>query len=240
MPKNTNKFFGKTGRTVYACVFAAIEFTLISLILFSSLSKIWVCYSAIAVAFAFALPFAAKDGRKNLFIIAALFLTLVADFFLVIEYGLTGEYVFQCLGVSAFCAVHFFYFLYLYEIKGKNGFLIRIIIRTAVSAIAAVVSAIVLKESGNYLSAVSVVCFCWLIMNIVSAFSGGRKTLLFAFGLLFFALCDAWVGLQCANGVFFDIPEGFIYGVVFPPFNAVWLCYGLAQTFIVLYLITKP
>lgn len=239
MQARVNKLYQNTPRHIYAAAFSAIELTLICLILFSSLPTIAVCYSAIVVAFLFALPFLNANLKENVYILAALFLTLVADFFLVIEYGITGQYVYQCLGVSAFCAVHFFYFLYLYKERGKGRFLLRLLIRLFISLTAAEVSGIILKENSNFLSVASVVCFSWLIINIVVSLLSFKKTWLFFSGLLFFALCDLWVGLQNAHNVFFTIPEGVLSSIVFPPFNAVWLCYGLSQTLIVLHLILK-
>lgn len=239
MVKHVNKLYETPLRQIYAAAFSAIEFTLISLILFSALPMIELCYSAIVVAFLFAVPFLNADLKDNAFILVALFFTLIADFFLVIEFELTRKYIFQCLGVSAFVAVQFCYFLYLYKVRGKGRFWLRLFIRLAISLAAAIVSVIVLKKSSNYLSIISVVYFTWLVINIVVSALSFKKTWLFFLGLLFFAFCDLWVGLQNANGVFFTIPEGIIYSIVFPPFNAVWLCYGLSQTFIVLHMILK-
>lgn len=239
MEIRVSKLYKSPLRQIYAAAFSAIEFTLISLILFSSLPKTELCYSAIVVAFLFAVPFLNADLKDNAFILAALFFTLIADFFLVIEYELTHGYAFQCLGVSAFFVVQFFYFLYLEKTGRKENFLRNVLIRIALSLVFAAVSVVVLKEKTNYLSIVSVVYYTWLLINLVMAFSHGKKTLVLAVGLVFFALCDLWVGLQNANGVFFTIPEGIIYSIVFPPFNAVWLCYGLSQTFIVLHMILK-
>lgn len=240
MQAHVNKLYETPLRQIYAAVFSAIELTFILLILFSSLPNIVVCYSAIVVAFIFALPFLNANIRENAYILAALFFTLIADFFLVIEYELTHGYAFQCLGVSAFFVVQFFYFLYLEKTGRKANLLRNILIRLALSAVFAVISVIVLKEKTNYLSVASVVYYTWLLINLIVAFINGKKTLILAFGLVFFALCDLWVGLQCANGVFISIPEsGFIHDIVFPPFNAIWLCYGIAQTLIVLHLILK-
>ena len=239
MEIRVSKLYKSPLRQIYAAAFSAIELTLICLILFSALPMIELCYSAIVVAFLFAVPFLNADLKDNAFILAALFFTLIADFFLVIEFELTRKYIFQCLGVSAFVAVQFCYFLYLYKIRGKGRFWLRLFIRLAISLAAAIVSVIVLKKSSNYLSIISVVYFTWLVINIVVSALSFKKTWLFFLGLLFFAFCDLWVGLQNANGVFFTIPEGIIYSIVFPPFNAVWLCYGLSQTFIVLHIILK-
>lgn len=239
MVKHVNKLYETPLRQIYAAAFSAIEFTLICLILFSALPKTELCYSAIVVAFLFAVPFLNADLKDNAFILVALFFTLIADFFLVIEFELTRKYIFQCLGVSAFVAVQFCYFLYLYKVRGKGRFWLRLFIRLAISLAAAIVSVIVLKKSSNYLSIISVVYFTWLVINIVVSALSFKKTWLFFLGLLFFAFCDLWVGLQNANGVFFTIPEGIIYSIVFPPFNAVWLCYGISQTFIVLHMILK-
>lgn len=239
MEIRVSKLYNSPLRQIYAAAFSAIELTLICLILFSALPMIELCYSAIVVAFLFAVPFLNADLKDNAFILVALFFTLIADFFLVIKYGATHEYVYQCLGVSAFFAVQFCYFLYLYKVRGKGRFWLRLFIRLAISLAAAIVSVIVLKKSSNYLSIISVVYFTWLVINIVVSALSFKKTRLFFLGLLFFAFCDLWVGLQNANGVFFTIPEGIIYSIVFPPFNAVWLCYGLSQTFIVLHMILK-
>ena len=239
MEIRVSKLYKSPLRQIYAAAFSAIELTLICLILFSALPMIELCYSAIVVAFLFAVPFLNADLKDNAFILVALFFTLIADFFLVIEFELTRKYIFQCLGVSAFFAVQFCYFLYLYKVRGKGRFWFRLFIRLAISLAAAIVSVIVLKKSSNYLSIISVVYFTWLVINIVVSALSFKKTWLLFLGLLFFAFCDLWVGLQNANGVFFTIPEGIIYSIVFPPFNAVWLCYGLSQTFIVLHMILK-
>ena len=240
MVKHVSKLYHNAPRHIYAAVFSAIELTFILLILFSSLPNIVVCYSAICAAFLFALPFLAEHLKENSLILSALFFTLIADFFLVIKNGLHEQYIYKCLGVSAFIVVQFFYFLYLYSINTKSGFLLRFIIRLGLSVLIAVVSVIVLKDSSNYLSVISTVYFLWLLMNIAVAAFNFKKTRLFFIGLIFFAFCDIIIGLKEASKGFFDIPKGFIHDIIFQPFDTAWLCYGIAQTLIVLHLILKP
>ena len=235
-----NKLYGKTARRIYAAGFSVIEATLILLILFSAMDKIVLCYASVAVAFLLALPFLFENAKINSFIIAALFFTLVADFFLVIEYGRTGEYIYQCHGVSAFMIVQILYFLYIYRVKGKGNFLPHLLVRLALSFAVITVSFVVIGESNNYLSVISAAYFSWLIMNIVLSSVNFKNNWLLFVGLIFFALCDLYVGLQGADGVFFDIPSGFLHDLIFPSFNAIWLFYGVSQTLIVLHLVLKP
>ncbi len=230
------KLYSKKGRFVFAVIFSLFEAVLIALIVFSDLDQTVLCYSAVAAAFIAVFLFFFEDKRQNAVFLVASFLTLVSDFFLVIMYGSTGKYVYQCLGVTFFCTVHIAYAVYLGGLFFNRALFVGL--RLLLPALVGVVSFFVLKTSGNYLSLASSVYFTLLLLNTVSAFLKIRKTGVFAVGLLFFVLCDLFLGLQLADGVFFTLPS-WLKSVVFLPFNVVWVCYGVSQTLIALHVI-KP
>ncbi len=185
-------------------------------------------FSSIVIVFLFSIIFFAKS-KNNILTEVALLFTMIADLFLEIVNPMI-----QTIAMTSFLIVQLCYFVrLLFELKTKKWQLINLIIRVAVVLIAEIITIVVLKDKFDYLSCVSICYFSNLLMNIVLAFVEFKKSPLFAFGLLLFLGCDIFIGLQCANGVYIDIPTtSTIYKIVFAPFNIAWLCYLPSQTLI--------
>ena len=68
----------------------------------------------------------------------------------------------------------------------------------------------------------------------------GRKMLVFAIGLAFFALCDASVGLSTMAELYIKVSEGSVlYSIIHPGFNLAWVFYVPSQALIAISLATS-
>ncbi len=96
-----------------------------------------------------------------------------------------------------------------------------------VAAIVAVFA--ILGDRADVLSLISVFYFVNLALNIVFAFINVKRGILFPLGLVFFILCDIFVGFSNMGG-YLEIPVGsFAYWLAYPGFNAAWLFYVPSQ-----------
>lgn len=96
-----------------------------------------------------------------------------------------------------------------------------------VASVAAVLA--VLGDRADMLSIISVFYFVNLALNIIFAFINIRRGILFPLGLVFFILCDVFVGFSNMGG-YLEIPVGsFAYWLAHPGFNAAWLFYVPSQ-----------
>ena len=151
-------------------------------------------YPAIVINTAVAAYFFAKYGRTirdrsaNL-IACALFVTLIADWFLTFRGARHGEMIY-IYGVTAFCLVEILYAVYL---KAGTG---SVIARAALFAAAL----LGLKKAGmlNAESALGMLNVTLLLMNAIDAWAAKRRdaSLLFRLGITLFLLCDLTVMLK--------------------------------------------
>lgn len=159
-------------------------------------------------------------------------LTLLADYFIVIEYN---SYT---LGVEIFLIVQLSYFVYLIlreeraSVRFAN-FLTRILL-CGVLLFAAYAT---LGGDADTLSLVSAVYYANLLTNIFFAFMLGRKEMIFAIGLTLFALCDLCVGIESLAYFYLNTDiSRFFYT---DSFNLSWLFYQPSQVLIALSLYFK-
>ncbi|MBQ3116286.1 MAG: hypothetical protein IJC07_04580 [Clostridia bacterium] len=222
MLKLTNK-----GRAISIALFSFIQ-----LIFLIAVQIIWgdalsiVCFSSVATAVLFCYLFLKKD-LVWLFTALAMTFTLIADVFLVL---LSPQN--QLFGMIFFFIVQLLYGArFFVEETNKKSKLIFVTIRALLMAIAVAVTFIVLKDGADLVSVLSVVYYANLILNIVLAIKS--KNLLLSLGLIFFALCDAFVGLQVMASSYIPInPSSVFHSIIYPPFNVVWLFYVPSQTLI--------
>lgn len=217
-----------------SCVFVSIEIVLHVLIFTTSgLTNSWVSFSSIVTAFLFSLLLLSFDLNVILTQIA-LCTTVMADLFLIIV-----EPMNQLVAMLFFSVTQVCYFLRLYfNSKSKLEKIVHLFFRGLAIVLIVILALVILKDKVDALSIVSVFYFANLVLNMIFAFVQIKKSILFPIGLLFFMICDIFVGLQSAIGVYLDIPESnIIYQIAFSSFNWAWLFYVPAQVLIVLSLV---
>ena len=225
---NEKKFF-----TMTAAVFIAAEIILGVIIQF----VIGYVYSAMTVlSIALALVFVclnSKKTRKHLLLIVAMSFTLIADVFLC---GFFNFEQCQLVAMLLFLVVQACYFLRTYfEHKTETQKFVHLLVRISLSIIAVLATALVLKEKTNALAVISTFYYANLLTNIIFAFIERKQSLILAIGLLLFAFCDLFVGLDVLAFSFFNIEQGsLLYFLVNLPFNTAWAFYVPAQTLLAL------
>ena len=165
-------------------------------------------------------------GKDRLFI-AGLACTVGADFCLVVL-----SPVRRLWGMVFFLGAQSLYALRFHWNRPNRGLLIA---RGILTALAIIVTAMVLKGSTDALAIVSMCYYVNLIMNIIVAFTqfGGNKLL--PVGLVLFLLCDTVIGLQVAAGAYLPIYEGsWLHDLIFMDFNLAWFFYLPSQIIIAL------
>jgi hypothetical protein len=230
----TKSFNFKKFIFIAAIVFITLEVALFPLIhLGRGGVDVSVCYLAIVFVALFALLtlLGATDKRLHLIRLGIAF-TLVADYFLVIADDSELE------GVLAFIVVQIFYAVYLFvreeRRRVKN---ISLAVRGALMLGLVVVAFIVLGEDTDPLAIASVIYYGNLVISCVFAFLLGRRERIFAIGLLLFAMCDIWIGLEVLFSSYLDSNlMNFVYNA---NYNLPWVFYQPSQLMIGLSLIDK-
>ena len=187
-----------------------------------------VAYCSVALAFVFVL-YCFDKSYLWLFTAAALMMTLCADVFLVL---LTPRR--EVLAMVFFNLAQVFYALRLFcKQKTARHQTVHLLLRVVLCAAALVATKLVLKENTNLLALISIVYYANLICNVVWAFI--VKDTMFAVGLIFFALCDAFVGLGVLCNMLNVSQTSLLYKLAFPAkVDPVWLFYVPSQTLIAL------
>lgn len=181
-------------------------------------------YLSIVLCFAYGLLHV-REGNRLL--IGGLFGTVMADWFLVVCSPIE-----QLWGMCFFLAAQTLYAVVLYRQNPSKPLLIA---RGAVTVLAMVIAAMVLKEKTDALALVSICYYANLIMNIVAALTRFRLNRMFAVALVLFILCDTVIGLQMAAGVYLPIPEGSVlHRIIFMDFHLSWFFYLPSQVLIAL------
>lgn len=180
--------------------------------------------------------FAILNLKKNAMVILtviALVFTVFADVFLS---GLFEGKNNQLIAMLFFCVVQICYFIRLYlnhELDYAKG--LHISSRAFASIGAVLATVLVLRDGTNALAIVSLFYYANLIVNVVTAFTQTKKSVLLAVGLLLFACCDFFVGLSVMASDFLVLPEGSLLdklnntGV-----NIAWIFYVPSQTLLAL------
>jgi hypothetical protein len=156
--------------------------------------------------------------------------TLLADFCLVILIPRQRE-----LAMIFFVTVQLLYFVRLMRCEGKRVRALHIILRCVLSIVGIILAALVLGEGADFLSIISIFYFANLLVNIAFAFLRGRRGLIFAIGLVCFALCDVFVGLDVLLSEYFvsaAMSRGVTQIAYSSGINLVWFFYVPAQTLI--------
>ena len=205
-------------------IFILMEAALFYFAVFSNLERHYFQYTSIVLAFIFSMLWIRKD---NYMLQVALFFTLLADTFLTLLIPLTPAK--QITGMTFFAIVQIIYAIYLY-IKSQHR-KVFFIIRMITTAVALVVTTLVLREKTDYLSLVSIFYYTNLIMNLIFSMFVFRKIPLFAIGLVFFILCDTVVGLNFIGSYISVGDNPFLSFLIHNSF-LIWFFYIPSQTLI--------
>lgn len=186
---------------------------------------------SVALAFIFVLTGTVHTPRVDLFILtAAFFFNTLADVFLILVTPAMPISAMLCFSVVA--ALYFL--LILFSTESKESVRIHIFVRLALLTVMLFVTLGVLGEAVDFLAVISVLYFTNLILNIIFSALLGPGRILLTVGLVFFAVCDVFVGFSMM-GEYLSISEGtFAYFLAHPGFNAAWLFYVPAQLFLAL------
>ena len=209
-----------------------VLFLALQIILFpkiqESTADVWsyTAFFSIALIALFALLACRCKGAGHL-IRLGLLLTLVADYFIVIEYD---SYL---KGVVVFLFVQITYFLYLlFREERVRVRVANFLTRLLLSGLLFLVALTVLGENADALSLVSVIYYANLLTNILFAFTCGRGERMLAIGLALFAMCDLCVGIESLAYFYLDTDiSAFFYN---DSLNLSWLFYQPSQVLIAL------
>lgn len=214
---------------IASAIFASIE--LVLLILIETLNDFQVIpilqYISIGLCLAFSLIFIKAD-KFNLFISTGLLLTLGADTFLVMISPQN-----KLAGMIFFLAAQIVYCSYLMlKNKNKKVNIINLSIRIVGSILISIIAYLVLKDAFDALSLVSSVYIFNELVNIVFSFFTFGENKLFSIGFVLFFVCDIFIGLSAANGVYLQISSSLASAIS----NGLlaWAFYVPSQTLIAL------
>ena len=97
------------------------------------------------------------------------------------------------------------------------------------------VTLLVLGERADALAVVSMFYYTNLVLNVIFAIVQYRVNIYFTLGMVCFLICDTLIGLEVANGLYFNIPsDSFINELIHSTINLPWLFYVPAQVLIAL------
>ncbi len=215
----------------FISIFVAIEIALLICVLTCNGAVVSALqFSAVALAFIFSVCFISIKDRK-ITTQSALIFTLLADIFLILVSPRN-----QALAMTFFSISQILYFVKLLrETQNKTIRLCNLILRIILIITVQIVTLIVLKEKADYIAIISMFYFTNIVLNMVFALINIKTNPMFAIGLICFLICDIFIGLNCAVGVYINVPEtSFIYKLAFPTFNFAWLFYIPSQTLIAL------
>ena len=218
-------------KNLFTSIFLVTEAILYYLIMTKGGSLlVWSSFVSIVICFLFVLI---NSKKADKFILFALFLTVCADYFLVI-----ASPVNRLGGMLFFMVAQTLYAVTLHKKKSKNSEATNkkyIIARIFTVIVAILICFAVLKSNVDMLAVVSIYYYANLLFNIVLSFSMGRKNVAFSIGLVLLLLCDTVIGLQVAAGNYLPIYEGdFIYSIIFTDFFLSWFFYLPSQVIIAL------
>ncbi len=218
--------------TVYISLFLIAEIVLFSFIEFVPFTKNVYILEYIGISLCFItglIVFLRKRTNFNLFIMLALFFTLIADTFLVLlspQLNLT----FQSLAMTSFSLCQICYLVAIQLVKkSKRELWINLAIRAVLLIVLEVVALVVLQPSFNYLVFISLFYFSQLLVNIVFSFIHVRSHLFLALGLLLFLGCDFFIGLGYLADILQLPSDHFINSLLSVNFNFAWLFYLPSQ-----------
>ena len=188
-----------------------------------------VSYTAVVLACLFMITSISKT-KSYLLMQIGLICTVCADLFLVVI-----EPMEQLAAMIFFSGTQICYFLRLYfNQSSRLARRVHLIVRLAVSALAIVITALVLKDATDALSIVSMFYYANLILNVIVAFTQSKSSLLFPIGLLLFLCCDTVVGLRAMTDYIQIENSSELANSLFGSINWAWIFYVPSQTLIAL------
>ena len=105
----------------------------------------------------------------------------------------------------------------------------HLITRICASVLILIATCLVLGNNTDALALVSMLYFVNLFLNIVFAFINFKSSPIMAIGLLFFILCDVFIGLLNI-GPYFTIQEGTIlHNILYSGIDFAWIFYVPSQ-----------
>ena len=188
----------------------------------SSFAATYIQYSSILLSLLFCLIFANK-GIFPLLGAIALFFTACADFFLSF---IPNQKV---LAMVFFCFVQLVYFIYLSKQFNASQKKMNLWVRVVLVIVSEVTLWLFFQNLFNLLAALVIFYFINLVCNMIFALIHYKENPFFASGLVFFFLCDIFVGLN-EMSLFFDVSSSAFFEFIFAiPFNIAWTFYIPSQ-----------
>jgi len=193
-------------------------------------------FIGIILCFLFSMILYSKNtDQKDIYILrAALLFTLISDLCILILNRYT-------LGTMTFCIVQVLYLIRLYRFKKQIGIkssLWKYLIRNGLITIGVIFILITFKVKFDWLVIVSILYFVSIVLNVGDAIwiaykSKALKTIIFAFGMVLFLLCDINVGLFNISD--FVAIDGVLFSKIYAFATiAMWMFYLPAQVGIAL------
>ncbi|MFY9421471.1 MAG: lysoplasmalogenase family protein [Bacilli bacterium] len=182
--------------------------------------------------------FAIFENRKDAwFLRAALFFTVISDWFLVIK---QSDYL---LALITFTIAQFFYAIRLWENDGSvNRNKKHILMRSMVLIIMELGFLFlfkILKIKYDSLIFMGVMYFTFLLMNVLLAFMQLRKNILFPIGMTLFLCCDVLVGLSNLQNYIALAEPSFLLAIINSPVDLIWIFYFPSQALLALSILTN-
>lgn len=205
-----------------------ISFIIIELILTILIQLIGgkvLSFLSIVLACLFSIVFISKS-KDYILTQIALFTTVCADIFLVVL-----DPMIQLPAMIFFSITQLCYFIRILinqtNVKIRT---IHVIVRCVIVLIAIIATCLTLKENTDALSIISLFYYANLLVNVVFSFINYKNIVLSA-GLICFACCDFFIGLDVLSSSYLPIHKGSIlYYLNNIDFNIAWLFYVPSQT----------
>ncbi len=212
---------------IAVAIFAAAEIILGVIIQMPNVNSEPFSFASVVLAFLFSLLMFNKSADWAL-TAAALLFTVCADYCLVI---MPSEP--RVLAMVFFNTTQILYFVRLFIEQNKKTKIANISLRIALITVILTASFILLGKNNDTLSVIALIYFANLLSNIVFAFVGHKRFLLFAVGLLLFSFCDIFVGFNVLVDVYIESTDNVILNfLAHPGFNFIWFFYVPSQTLI--------
>lgn len=166
--------------------------------------------------------------KDTLIVLIALAFTLVADTGLILLDNIRE------ISVGAFVIVQILYAIRVRQLVLKLPLWFDIGLRSGLVVIGEMFAFLMLRENYDCLITITVVYFVNLIINLTFSLINFKQNIIFAWGLILFALCDISLGLSNLSD-FININNSIlINGVINFPIDLVWMFYFPSQVLIVL------
>jgi len=188
----------------------------------------YLCFFSVVTALAFSATVSSPRFDSVVTVIALVF-TVCADYCLLLVRPEP-----RVVAMIFFNTVQLCYFLRLFAAAHSHRErTVHVTVRLAVIAVAIAVAYIILGGMVDTVSLISMIYFANLVTNIIFAFYHHDRYLLFAVGLLSFALCDVFVGLGVLVNDYLRLGrDTLLWKMTHSGVNFIWLFYVPSQTLI--------